>query len=578
MCLLLCSCDQIRRPVNEPFVGVTPPPAKQEFRWSNGRLPKSFDPARAAAAPETDVVRALYEGLTSIDPSTSQPVPGLAEKWTSSDDHKTWTFNIRKDARWSNGKKITASDVAASWKRLAALGDKAGHRELYRNILGINEVTQPAAGSKPITARTQSDDDANAKSGDLTAPTPSPSPVQEPQSGSSKTANGTPKKPGLEVIGDRTLNISLSIGDKDFPRLVADPVFRPIYGDGSEFEKEGLSTRVVTSGPFRIGEIAADSILLERSETYWDAASVALERVRLVAKDTAESALEAYKSGELDAVTNADFEPLALKLLEPYKDFKQSTHGALNFYEVNTALFPFNDRRIREALAVSIDRERLVETELEGTAEPATRLLPGRNVPTGLVFDVERGRDLLERSGFPSGEGFPKIRLVIARNDLQQRVARSVARMWKQNLGVDTQIIVKEAAEMESVRLTGSFDLMRRGTLLPTDDVLMSLGAILGTDTRPAPQDQESLQHSDGRSGPSTTESVTPSNAPKPQVPWTHEDALYELNAIPLFFPLSYTLVKPYVEGFEIDGNGCPDLRRIKIDSDWTPKQARPSS
>ena len=68
--LFSISCTQIQKPEPEPFFAQSIPPKAQEFRWSNGRLPKSFDPALAAAPPETDVVRALYEGLTETDPTT----------------------------------------------------------------------------------------------------------------------------------------------------------------------------------------------------------------------------------------------------------------------------------------------------------------------------------------------------------------------------------------------------------------------------------------------------------------------------------------------------------------------------
>src|SRR6188768_140536 len=121
---LLSSCAELKAPEPNPYLAETQPPPIQEFRWSNGGMPKSLDPARASAAPETDVVRAIYEGLTELDSKTLAATPGVAEKWTSSDNDRTWTFNIRKDARWSNGERVTASDFVRSWKRLRDLGDK----------------------------------------------------------------------------------------------------------------------------------------------------------------------------------------------------------------------------------------------------------------------------------------------------------------------------------------------------------------------------------------------------------------------------------------------------------------------
>src|SRR5688500_9924264 len=118
------SCTELKRPEPNPYLSETQPPPKQEFRWANGGMPKSLDPARAFAAPETDVVRAIYEGLTEVDSKTLEAIPGVAEKWSVSADGKTWTFTLREDAKWSNGKAVTANDFVRSWNRLLDLGDR----------------------------------------------------------------------------------------------------------------------------------------------------------------------------------------------------------------------------------------------------------------------------------------------------------------------------------------------------------------------------------------------------------------------------------------------------------------------
>src|SRR5947207_1324539 len=89
--LFTACADQTRQGPSPYFAEVTPP-AKRELRWSNGKLPRSFDPVQAAAPPETDIIRAIYEGLTLADPKTFDAVPGVAEKWMSPDNGRTWTF------------------------------------------------------------------------------------------------------------------------------------------------------------------------------------------------------------------------------------------------------------------------------------------------------------------------------------------------------------------------------------------------------------------------------------------------------------------------------------------------------
>jgi oligopeptide transport system substrate-binding protein len=100
-------------------------------------MPKSFDPALAVAPPATDVVRAIYEGLTDTDSKTLKAIPAIAIDWKPSEDFKVWTFNLRRDARWSNGERVTAKDFVRSWKRLAEMKEKLSHPELLQNIVGL---------------------------------------------------------------------------------------------------------------------------------------------------------------------------------------------------------------------------------------------------------------------------------------------------------------------------------------------------------------------------------------------------------------------------------------------------------
>src|SRR6185295_20195143 len=139
------------------YYGKVVVPRSQEFRWSDGGLPQTFDPAFAAAAPDTDVVRALFEGLTDYDPKTLQPIPAVAKRWESSSDNRIWTFYLREDARWSNGESVTASDFVRSWDRTFRIGQLAPHTELLGNI----ETTPPesrreATNREPTPAATPS--------------------------------------------------------------------------------------------------------------------------------------------------------------------------------------------------------------------------------------------------------------------------------------------------------------------------------------------------------------------------------------------------------------------------------------
>jgi len=236
---------------------------------------------------------------------------------------------------------------------------------------------------------------------------------------------------------------------------------------------------------------------------------------------------------------------------------------------------------MRGALAISIDRDRIANTEMEGSADAAATLLPVIDGSQKLVFDPARAKKLVEAAGFPNGEGMAPIKLLINRNDTQMRIARAVARMWKQNLNLDTEITVKEASEIDAAESSHEYDIVRHGVVLPTADEMVSLAAIFGT---PRKQDHTAAPAKDlepprpEKGGPSepAAEAKPPEKLDPSLV--TEEDALFELRAIPLYFPRSYSLVKPYVHGFDVNGLDAVYLPGVSIDSSWQPKAPRGES
>lgn len=574
-------CTGTRQPTPNSYISETKPPKTQELRWSNGPKPKHLDPARTSSAPEADIVRGIYEGLTETEPATLEAIPGVAEKWKSTEDLKTWTFTLRTDAKWTNGKAVTAFDFVRSWKRLASLGPRAAHPQLTSNFVGFGDkFLSPDILDRSDEAVVEPMNDFQANSNSFITNTATnmspaePSPSEQPVI-SKEVPDGSKK--GFYAVDSKTLVVNLKTPDPDLPRLLANPIFRPVFPEQEVAEGSALQPDVVTNGAFKIASIDETGILLEKSSTYWNHESVALDRLNFVAMESPEKALQSYRSGELDAVTNAGLEPLAIKLLEPFEDFRKNTFAALNFYMINTANAPFNDRRVRQALSISIERERLTEGELSGTTRPAYSFLPfASGSQNKLNQDRERARDILDEAGFPNGRGFPKIRLVVNRNDAQQRVARSVGRMWKQNLNLETEIIVKENTEMAATLDAGDYDLIRRGVVLPSSNKTMGLKAIFENDQiQPAAASPENVRNVNAApTGPvSNTDPLSASNSDVVvDSGLTEEIALYEMEAIPLYFPTSYSLVKPYVLGFEIDVFDAPFIQRLRIDNSWQPK------
>lgn len=488
-----------------PYYGTVVTPRVQEFRWSDGGLPQTFDPAFAAAPPDTDAVRALFEGLTDYDPKTLTPVPAVATRWESSSDGRVWTFYLRDNARWSNGERVTAGDFVRSWERTLKIGPLAPHTELLANIEG---ATTPPTDVKP----------------------PEPAP--------------TPPPFGARALGEHVLQVTLEHADHSFPSLVAHPVFRPVKVEDAQRTQRLESHELISNGAFLLSATESNRVRLERAKTYWDGASVALDRVTFVNTANAEDALAAYRAGEIDAVTNAPFEPLALKLLAPYKDFRRSTYGALTYYRFNASREPFDDVRVREALALAIDRERISRDDLGGATEAAGKFLPeamsGGEKPVVdetelLEHDPNKARALLAEAGYPDGDGFPVIRLLINRNEQQRIVAQSIAAMWRATLNVETEIVIRNWDEYEAAIAAGDYDVVRRGMVMQTTSELTNLRMLFDHDG---------------------TESEA--------------QALKDLKAMPVYFASSYSVVKPYVSGFDANVLDAPSLKKTRIDTNWT--------
>jgi ABC-type oligopeptide transport system substrate-binding subunit len=582
----------------ETYYGRASVPVRQEFRWSDGGLPQIFDPALAAAPPDTDVVRAMFEGLTEYDARTLTPISGVATRWESAAEDREWTFHLRHDARWSNGESVTAHDFVRSWQRTLRLGERAPHAKLLANLEGVqvSAATRPTAAPSPA----RRDEGVSEGAAQVVAPEASPTPAEV--------------KLGVEALNNFTLKVRLQRPDKHFPALVAHPVFRPVHGSNGAREVERAETAgagaaegagdaatrpetgapVISNGAFNLSAQAADGVVLERADSYWNAKIVALERVRFVAAADAEAALSAYRAGEVDAVTNANIEPLAMKLLAPYQDFRRATFGALTYYDFNTTRAPFDDRRVRRALSLAVDRHRLSADTLGGATEAAVSFLPATGnggqggagaEPRDAASDAAAARRLLAEAGFAGGTNFPRVRLLINRNEQHRAVAAAIAAMWRKVLGVETEIVLLGWDEYEAALRGGDYDVARRSMVMQTLDEESNMLAMFdperlnfatafepnggdgaATDASPTPR-------ADTR-GDAASADPPPNSPPSkgaPQIIASEQQALEELPAIPLYFASSYALVKPYVAGFDANLLDAPSLQHVRINTNWQP-------
>lgn len=231
---------------------------------------------------------------------------------------------------------------------------------------------------------------------------------------------------------------------------------------------------------------------------------------------------------------------------------------------------------------------------MDGATEPALSFSPFET-DDQLNQDVSKARKLLADAGFADGEDFPAIRLLVNRNNVQQKIARSIAAMWKKNLKIDTEIIIKDQADFDNAVQIGDYDIVRRGIVLPTTDETANMLNMFPANrqiVQPSVENTAKNQILTDKTAESKldfskileehaqpeTEIASAAPIHERALILTEQEALLQLPAIPLYFPTSYSLVKPYVQGFELNELDAVSLKDVQIDSNWQPSGAENKS
>jgi oligopeptide transport system substrate-binding protein len=215
-------------------------------------------------------------------------------------------------------------------------------------------------------------------------------------------------------------------------------------------------------------------LTVARSPTYWNHAAVTLEAVRFFPIDNQQSDEAAFRTGQL----HKTFTLPPLKAETWRREHPELLHTAQRsgtyYYGFNVTRPPFNDVRVRRALALAVDRETLVRNVTRGGAQPAyhfTRDGTGGYVcRTNLGFDPGEARRLLAAAGFPEGRGFPHVSVLYNTSDQHRVVAEAVQQMWRSTLGVDIQLRNQEWGVYLATTHALDYDIMRAGLLVEPYD------------------------------------------------------------------------------------------------------------
>lgn len=377
---------------------------RADFVICNGAEPKSLDPAIITGQPDLRVVGALFEGLTRLDPRTALPIPGIAERWEISPDLKTYTFHLRTNATWSTGDPITSEDFVYSWRRVvnpATASEYAGQLYFVKNGQQIN--SGEIADLSQLGARAV---DRHTLQVEVTTPTPF----------------------FLDLCAFRTLAV--------VPRQTIEK-----HGDS------WLHARPLpTSGAYELVFWRIhDRIRVHKNPHYWDVQNVRNNVVDFLPLESATTALNLYATGAADIIWDKDLIPTdLLDSILPRPDSHTFQFLGTYFVRFNVLRPPFDDARVRKALCLAIDKQRIVERITRAGEPVASHFTPtgvaNYTAPEGLGYDPELARKLLAEAGYAGGQGFPRFSYLFNTTRLHERIGVEMQEMWKRELGITVEL------------------------------------------------------------------------------------------------------------------------------------------
>jgi oligopeptide transport system substrate-binding protein len=381
---------------------VTEPPA--DIVIINGAEPESLDPAIITGQGEARIVRGLFEGLMRLNPKDATPIPGLAHKWEVLDDGRTFIFHLRTNAVWSTGEAITTDDVIYSWFRVLDPLTAAEYAGQMYYIKGAEDYN---------TGKTK--DKAQV---------------------------------GIFKLDSHTLRVELTGPTPFFLDLCAFPTLAVV--PRAAIEKHGdrwlLEKPLPTSGPYLLEAWRIqDKVRVRKNPRYWDVKSVQNEMVDFLPCTSAMTAMNIYQHRQADVIWDKTLIPSELMdVLKDQPDCHRFDYLGTFFMRFNVTRKPFDDVRVRKALALVIDKKRLTEKITRSGERIANHLVPAGmpiyTSPPGLGYDPELGRKLLAEAGFPGGKNFPTVGYLFRTGKQDEQIAVELQAMFKEQLGINIEL------------------------------------------------------------------------------------------------------------------------------------------
>ncbi|MBB6729666.1 peptide ABC transporter substrate-binding protein [Cohnella zeiphila] len=417
---------------------------EQVFNMNLTSEPPTLDPALAQDSVSFTVLTGLYEGLTRKD-ADGKVIPGMAESWDVSDDMKTYTFHLRKDAKWSNGDPVTAHDFEYAWKRV------------------LDPDMNPASPYAYQLYYIKNAQNYNIKQDN-------PNHISDPN------------QVGVKATDDDTLVVNLENPTPYFLSVTSFWTLFPVHQSAkSNSAWAAEANTIVSNGPFKITTWKhGNEIDLVPNENYYAKDEVKLQKVHFVMVKNSATELKMYQTGQLNysgfPTGEIPIEQIA-KLQQTNKDeLRIKPIASTYYYNFNTTKEPFDNANIRKAFALAVDRQQLVDKVTKGGQEPALGAVPPsimgekqsfrEEYPDTDLFkpDVAEAKQLLAQGLKEKGwTQLPPVTLTINEGTGHKQIAEALADMWRKNLGVDVKIETQEWKVFLKNRQSLNYQIARSG-------------------------------------------------------------------------------------------------------------------
>ncbi|MBV8167154.1 MAG: peptide ABC transporter substrate-binding protein [Alphaproteobacteria bacterium] len=481
----------------------------------NGTEPETLDVHRSTGVPEFELEVDLFEGLVHYGPA-GEPVPGVAERWTLSDDGLTYTFALRADAKWSNGDPVTADDFVYALRRAVAPATASRYAFILFPIVNAEEI----AGGKL-----------------------------------------DPTQLGIGAPDARTVVLRLKAPTPYFLGLLTHHMAFPVHrGTIERFgERWTRPGNLVGNGAYRLAKwVPQSEITLVRNEHYWAASSVKLDRVVFVATEDRGAELRRYRAGEIDVANEVPIDQIDWIARNLKADWRAAPYLGTYYYGFNLQQPPFKDApKLRKALALAVDRETLTARITRAGEKPAYGWVPpsiGNQYVTQQVDWAalpQRERNALAQKLYAEAGYGPdkplRFELLYNTSENHRRIAIAIAGMWKQVLGAEVTLRNEEWKVYLASRASKSFHMLRLAWIGDYNDANTFLELF---------KSDIGDQNAEGYNNPryddlmKRAERTIDLPARARLMEEAERIALDDLPIIPIYHYVSKRLVKPYVIGW----------------------------